>query len=44
MTWKELAEALPEFVAWIVQRHGGVPEGPITEDDYNRFKAEYEAR
>lgn len=42
MTWKELAAKLPEFVQWVVQRHGPLPEGPIREADYNRFKAEYE--
>jgi hypothetical protein len=42
MEWRELVAIQPDFVQWIVQRHGGLPEGPIKEDDYNRLKAEYE--
>ena len=44
MTWKELAAHYPEFVQWVVARHGGLPEGPIQEEDYNRFAAEFERR
>jgi hypothetical protein len=43
MTWRELAAIQPEFVQWVAQRHGGLPEGPIEDADYERFKAEYEA-
>lgn len=43
-TWKELAVHFPEFVQWIVQRYGGVPEGPIKREDYLRFQTEYITR
>ena len=42
MTWKDLAEKFPEFVQWIVQKFGPLPDGPIEENDYNRFKEAYE--
>ena len=42
MTWSQLAEHYPEFVAWVVQKFGPLPEGPVKEADYNRFKAAYE--
>lgn len=41
-TWRQLARSYPEFVQWIAQRHGGVPDGPIDEADYERFVTEYE--
>lgn len=41
MTWLDLALVYPEFVGWVAQRYGGVPDGAVTEEDYNRFKTEY---
>lgn len=41
ITWRELAAHYVEFVQWVAQRHG-LPDGPIREDDYTRFKNEYE--
>jgi hypothetical protein len=41
VTWKGLAVAHPEFVQWVVQTYGSVPEGPVREDDYERLRAEY---
>lgn len=37
MTWKDLAKSYPEFVQWIVQKFGPLPEGEISADDYNRY-------
>lgn len=43
MTWRDLAARFPEFVQWIVARFGPLPDGPIREADYERFKAAYES-
>lgn len=42
-TWAEFARIYPEFVQWIVQRFGPLPEGNVREADYDRYKAAYEA-
>ena len=42
MTWNDVAAAHPEFVQWIVARFGPLPEGEVTEADYNRYKVAYE--
>ena len=44
VTWVALAGLHPAFVQWVVQRHGPLPEGEVSQVDYERFKAEYEAR
>lgn len=48
LTWKDLVYKFPDFgppfVAWIVQRYGPLPDGPIKEEDYERFRAAYESR
>jgi hypothetical protein len=41
ITWRVLAVYYPEFVEWIVQRHGPLPEGGIVQADYERFRDEY---
>ena len=41
LTWRDIAEAYPTFVQWVVQRHGGVPVGPVVKEDYERFRDEY---
>jgi hypothetical protein len=41
-TWKELARTYPEFVQWVVQRYGPLPDGPINEADYTRYATEYQ--
>ena len=41
VTWNELASVLPHFVAWAVQKHGPLPDGPVREKDYVRLAAEY---
>ncbi len=43
-TWQEAISKglLPaEFVQWAVQREGGLPDGPIQQEDYERLAAEY---
>jgi len=42
ITWKDVAKQHPAFVAWIVQRYGPLPEGPVTELDYERYRTSYE--
>jgi len=42
MTWRDIAARYPEFVQWIVQRHGGLPDGPVEQADYERYSAEWE--
>jgi hypothetical protein len=29
MTWREIAERYPEFVQWVVQTFGPLPEGEV---------------
>ena len=44
ITWKEAMSKrlLPvEFVQWTVQREGGLPDGLIRLEDYERLAAEY---
>ena len=41
MTWKDVAVRYPEFVQWIVAKFGGLPEGPVRPNDYNRFVTAY---
>ncbi len=43
LTWQQIAVEHPAFIQWAVQRHGGLPDGPVQAEDYNRLKAEYEA-
>jgi len=43
-TWKEAMTKgiLPvEFVQWAVQQEGGLPDGPIRPEDYERLGAEW---
>jgi hypothetical protein len=45
-TWEAVMKLgmLPvEFVQWASQREGGLPDGPIQMEDYERLKAEWEA-
>lgn len=43
MTWKDVAQRYPEFVQWVVQTLGPLPEGPVKQADYERFRAAYGA-
>lgn len=36
-TWHYAAARYPEFVQWIVATYGPLPDGPIREEDYERF-------
>lgn len=42
LTWHDVAVHLPEFAQWVVQRHGGLPDGPVAKEDYERFSVEYQ--
>lgn len=44
VTWNDIAEMYPEFVAWAVQTEGPLPDGEVQRADYERLKAGYEAR
>lgn len=41
ITWRILAAARPEFVQWVVAREGGVPEGPVDDEHYDRLRTAY---
>ena len=41
--WKQVAIKYPEFVQWIAQRDGGLPEGEVTREDWDRYSLEYQA-
>lgn len=45
MTWKELLVARPDlvhFIQYAVQKHGGLPDGPIDTADLLQYMHEYE--
>ena len=43
LPWRQIAQALPEFVQWVVQRYGPVRDDELlTQDRYHELKAEYE--
>lgn len=43
ITWKELAAEFPEFVQWVVQKYGPLPEGPVSEEEIIRYTEEFRA-
>jgi hypothetical protein len=43
MTWKDIAVRYPEFVQWVIQKFGPLPDGPVKQEDYERFFAAYRA-
>jgi hypothetical protein len=44
MTWDDIAELYPEFVAWAVQADGPLLTSEVKQEDYERLKAAYESR
>jgi len=42
VTWQDLALRYPAFVAWIVQKYGPLPDGPVKRADYEQYKEAYE--
>jgi hypothetical protein len=44
MTWHDIAEVYPVFVQWIVAKYGPLPDGEVSEEDYERFSAAYNQR
>lgn len=40
-TWRDLATVHPEFVQWVVQTYGPLPEGEVKEEDYERYRQEF---
>lgn len=39
--FRNLAVMYPEFVQWVVQKYGSLPEGQVKKDDYEKYLAEY---
>jgi hypothetical protein len=37
MTWRDIAQRYPEFAQWIVAKYGPLPDGEVTQTDYERF-------
>jgi hypothetical protein len=44
MTWDDVALHYPEFVQWIAAKFGPLPDGDVKQEDYERFKAAWDAR
>lgn len=42
MTWKDIAQIYPEFVEWVVERRGPLPDGKVKRVDYEEFVVQYE--
>lgn len=42
ITWRQMVPIFPQFVQWIAQTVGPLPEGNVQKEDYERFKALYE--
>ena len=43
LPWRQVAQALPEFVQWVVQHHGPIRgDELLTQERYYELKAEYE--
>jgi hypothetical protein len=40
-TWRDVATRHPEFVQWVVATFGPLPDGPVTQQDYDRYAAAY---
>lgn len=40
-TWRDVAVIVPDFVQWIVQKHGPLPEGQVDIELYAHYLAEY---
>ena len=41
MTWNDVAEVYPEFVQWIAQTQGPLPDGEVRKADFDKFAAKY---
>jgi hypothetical protein len=44
MDWRDVAVAYPEFVQWIVAKFGPLPDGPVRQADYEKFRTAYERK
>lgn len=42
MTWSTLATYFPEYMQWVVQTYGPLPEGPIDQGEYELYRLAYE--
>ena len=43
-TWNDIARIYPQFVQWVVQKHGPLPDGPAKQADYEKYATAYDAR
>lgn len=41
MTWKDVAAKYPEFVQWIVQTHGPLPDGAVKQEQFDELTDQY---
>ena len=41
ITWRQAAGTYPEFVQWVVQRDGGLPDKEIVGEQWDRLREEY---
>ena len=41
LTWRDVAVLDPEFVQWVVQRFGPLPEGPVRPRDHKKYLAAF---
>jgi hypothetical protein len=39
--WRHVAVLYPEFVAWVVQKYGPLPDGPVAQEDYEKYARDY---
>lgn len=41
IAWRDITIVLPEFVQWIAQTHGPLPE-MADQETYNKYRTEYD--
>lgn len=40
-TWKDVAAIVPEFVQWVVRKHGPLPDGRVDLELYAHYLSQY---
>ena len=41
-TWREIAAVSPQFMEWIVQKYGPLPEGPADAESIKKYMTDYD--
>jgi hypothetical protein len=41
VTWAQIARVQPEFVQWIVQKYGPLPDGPVVKSLFDHYAELY---